>query len=276
MLVAAVACAPPPAGFPDGTRAAVVVYGDSLVSESTAEIRERLSVALPGWDVQVRAYSGSAQCDWHGRMRQDGQDRPAVVVLAFFGNHLTPCAAPRPWPHLYTMDAHWAVRTWSSVPGTRLVFVGAPPRVGSASNPVAEAYRLVAGATGARFADSGWLFVGADGVAGIDAGCFVDEAPVHGCEAGRIRVRSLDEVHFCANWPWPCSGYSAGSHRYAEVIAAAAADAAGVGFPRRGLASPPTTTTIPDAQPGPEPDPDDGTDQGGGADTGGDGTADLP
>src|SRR5690606_40711329 len=81
------ACVPPPSAVvepppaPSPPPRQLVVYGDSLVAESRAAVQDRVRSAMPGWAVTVRAFPGTAQCDWHGDMRDDLRRlRPEVVI----------------------------------------------------------------------------------------------------------------------------------------------------------------------------------------------------
>jgi hypothetical protein len=219
VLVAA-SCTPPPPPLPT-----VLVYGDSLTVESRELIVEEVTAAHPGHRVVVRAYGGTAQCDWHPFWAADHeQHRPDVVVLAFTGNQMTPCATSRELSELYGDDARWAAEFWSER-DVELVVVGAPPFVGAPMNSVAEQYRSAASATGVRFHDSSSSFVDPSTlVAGPSMPCSSSEAISTDCAFGRVLVRNPDGVHLCpvaVNAAALCPEHSAGAQRYANEIAAA-------------------------------------------------------
>ncbi|HEY6530861.1 MAG TPA: hypothetical protein VIY72_01060, partial [Acidimicrobiales bacterium] len=73
-----------------GRSPAVTLYGDSLVVEAERYIVEAASAL--GWEPVVRAYGGTAPCDWSDELPFDlATTEPAIVVVAFSGNALTPC-----------------------------------------------------------------------------------------------------------------------------------------------------------------------------------------
>lgn len=221
VLVAA-SCQPAPPLPPPPT---VVVYGDSLTMESRIEIQRRLEATRPGWRVVVRAFGGTAQCDWHPRMADDSEAlTPKVVMLAFTGNNFTKCSTSREYPGSYRVDADWAVSFWA-VRGAAVVFVGTPAWVGDASGAVPDIYREVASARKVEFRSAnGSFFDPETGRAAASLPCRPEERAEHGCTDGRIAVRNPDRVHLCPTDTTAaalCPVYSSGAVRYAGVFAAA-------------------------------------------------------
>lgn len=212
------ACIPPaPAPFTQGVGQSIVVYGDSLVWQSHSLVEAQLKASYPGWTIVVRSQGGTAQCDWHHRMQEDAKHlNPAIVVVAFYGNHITPCAKSRPLPGLYRQDAEWAAAFWKQR-GTRFAAVAAPPGIGQTVNPVAEAYRAAAHAKGFILVDSTGLYT-TDGVATQTSRCGTGETQPRGCTNNRIHVRHSDGIHF----PLAKGGHDAGGQRYADAINTAA------------------------------------------------------
>lgn len=77
------ACAPKPV---------VVIYGDSLVWESQSYIAWQMG---DGYDTRIDAMGGTALCDYLDRIVADAWAiRPALIVVAFSGNAITPCMQP--------------------------------------------------------------------------------------------------------------------------------------------------------------------------------------
>jgi hypothetical protein len=127
----------------------VLVYGDSLVSESGTPISFQLG---DSYDVRISAQGGDALCDFGDLMVREVRDyQPKVVVIAFTGNALTGCMRnPNGSPMTataaaakYEADLDWVLaKIWGS--GRRIVVVGGPPGVvsdravlGTASNEAA-------------------------------------------------------------------------------------------------------------------------------------------
>lgn len=264
------ACVPPPPTEVPAPRATtptptttprpagrVVVYGDSLVAESRVVAGDRLRAALPGWEVTVRAFPGTAQCDWHDEMEADAHAlRPDVVVIAFSGNRLSTCiieddqGGERPFPEAYGQDAEWAADLWAEV-GVPVAFVGTPPAVGTSEKGVQELYDAVARQVDVPFLSADRLFVDpATGLAEMHLGCLPEEGDGEGCEGGSIRVRHLDGRHLCTVPVvlQACPVYASGVTRYAAVLAEAAAAAVGIEIARL-----PDATSTPEPEPRPEP-----------------------
>lgn len=223
-LAACAPVAPAPTKYPVGTISRVIVYGDSLTAEAADAIRRDTVARLPGWDVVVRAFPGTAQCDWTEQMVADADLRPAVVLIAFFGNRLSPCAVESAWPDRYGSDAEWAWGFWQPR-GADVVFIGAPPRVGERANPTAEVYRETAARVGAEFVTSNPSFVDPDGVARSRLSCQTGE---QGCTDGAVEVRNPDQIHMCLIplVAGPCVVPSPGINRWSAVLSDAAQRAA--------------------------------------------------
>jgi hypothetical protein len=78
-------------GRADAAARPVVLYGDSLASESQTHFVAALRSSGMS-DVRMRTFGGTALCDWLDEMRADAVDlRPSVAVIEFSGNAFTPC-----------------------------------------------------------------------------------------------------------------------------------------------------------------------------------------
>ncbi len=83
--------------------ATVVLFGDSMLSEASAAVRQSLRALKPGWDVDVRAFPGTGICNWLDEMQ--ATDAQAVALL-FTGVVFTDCILnQRKWPEAYFFDA---------------------------------------------------------------------------------------------------------------------------------------------------------------------------
>src|SRR5262245_7010464 len=75
----------------DVAAASAVLSADSRAWEAEHEFTHALDAAGIV-NVWTRTFGGTAICDWFDEMRADvDQIRPAVVVIEFSGNALTPC-----------------------------------------------------------------------------------------------------------------------------------------------------------------------------------------
>ena len=112
----------------------VLVFGDSLVSESRAMIGFQFGDA---YDVRIVAHGGTALCDWAEIIVGDVRDlQPKVVVIAFTGNALTECMQNSDGSPVteasaaakYEADLNRILANIAG-PGRRTVVVGGPPGV---------------------------------------------------------------------------------------------------------------------------------------------------
>jgi hypothetical protein len=158
----------------------------------------------------VSSFGGTALCDWTTAIHDalHSQPKPALVVLAFYGNNSTPCMGADS-PDRATIDQGSAsfyaryrsameqITTWSSQTSVPVVWVQSPPRAANVpGGPVGVRDRLDALAR-----EQGWPVLAA-GQALADAnGDYSRWLPCDGddgaaCIAGRVKVRADDRVHF--------------------------------------------------------------------------------
>ena len=204
---------------------------------------QRLADLLPGWQIIVRAYGGTAQCDWTSNMIWDAEHLDVKgVVIAFSGNDLTSCITGRPYLQGYTDDANWADTWWTN----HLVahaFVNSPGVVGTtpADRAVGNMYAALGQRVGAPVADAVGLLAG-----GLPARfqqsmpCLVGEC------SGYVDVRSANGTHLCdiRQAVAACPATSSGVVRFVEPIVHAVASMFGLAQPPfRQLTTPPPTTT---------------------------------
>jgi len=140
-----VSAAPPP---PAPT---VIVYGDSLITQSKADVEAAITRQRGSWRQVYRHYPGTALCDWLDAMRADSNLNAKVVVIEFSGNDLTPCMSNAPagttaWINRYTADATSAANIWKAR-GVKVLFVGGPRGVClTPPHPLDAVYQSVAAA----------------------------------------------------------------------------------------------------------------------------------
>jgi hypothetical protein len=188
----------------------VLMYGDSLLEEASPYVRTT---------DQVRAFGGTALCDWVDNIaRASVLEQPSVMVVEFVGNNLTPCMegyrTPEQVRAKYEADA---ARLKQRVDAP-ILWVGPPEfRHGPpATKGLFETEPL--------FVDAGAAVLSSGGYANT-LPCLADEGRGRGCDdTGRIRVRSPDGTHFCPNGKGPCDVYSSGGRRFANAIDEAVRD----------------------------------------------------
>jgi hypothetical protein len=173
-----------------------LIYGDSLTFESLPY--------LGGPDGNVKAYPGTALCDWVEQIKQDVVERGADrVIVAFSGNSFTPCMTGIDW----AQDVELAQKYAADLAGLRAAV--APVPVLWARTPVK------------RDCCNGLQSLPYD----IDAGAAVENAD--GTYADVLdgeQVRHNDGVHFCpapGKFVAPCAVYSPGSARFAAALLSA-------------------------------------------------------
>jgi hypothetical protein len=219
----------------------VVVYGDSLAWEARDYIT--WLGAVNGMDVTLRAYGGTALCDWFPEAAWTLRAaRPETVVWAFSGNNLTACIRPRgrtlegvELARRYQQDARRAV-VLSRAAGANVVFVGSPrswaARHDAKWQRISAVYERVAkrNRKDVRFVDGGRL-IAPGGAWRSTQPCLprekgvVDADGSRPCRDGRIVVRAPDGAHFCPGGApavlgvtQACPRYSSGAFRYASTI----------------------------------------------------------
>jgi hypothetical protein len=184
---------------PSTSRGPVLVYGDSLIEQASPYLRTT---------DQVRAFGGTALCDWVDKMaRAANAEQPSVMVVEFVGNDLTPCMQNYQTPDEVRAKYETDMARLKRRVDAPILWVGAP------------AFRDSAPATlglyssEPKFVDAGEAVL-ADGAYTDTLPCLADEGAIQGCVNGRIRVRASDGKHFATSG----SGYSAGGRRFADAI----------------------------------------------------------
>lgn len=220
-----------------------VFYGDSLTRGSMHHVEARIATQRPSWDIAIRAFSGTAICDWFPQMLDDAELAPDLVVLQFSGNTFTPCMAGitgegPDWLTKYRSDAERAASFWTRR-GAHVIFVGNPRHVEQPVLGGPHPLDLVYEAVAARLARDGVTFSAEPGralastdptdqsrlVFSADLPCLPTELDLPACVDGRIQVRAADGTHFCPvinPEVYPCAVYSSGSKRFGVAIADAA------------------------------------------------------
>jgi hypothetical protein len=222
----------------------VIIYGDSLTTQSSLKIEARLSAELAGWRVLMRDWPGTALCDWLDRMLSDGDENAQLVLIQFSGNAFqTPGSCMLGHPdgtgrdRKYAADANNAAAIWAWR-NVKVVFAASPaavnPKLEATRHPLDRVYRRVARrwtAFGVTFTSKPELAV-AERLKGEPSRwvfprklpCLPTEARRPECKGGEIQVRAYDGAHFCPvdSGDSPCRVYSSGVVRFADAMADAA------------------------------------------------------
>jgi hypothetical protein len=183
---------------PPKSRGPVLVYGDSLIEQATPYLQST---------DQIRAYGGTALCDWVDKMaRAATVEQPSMMVVEFVGNDLTPCMQDYQTPDQVRAKYEADMARLKQLVDAPILWVGAP------------AFRDRAPATLGLYSSERQFVAGeavlADGAYTDTLPCLADEGQIQGCVNGRIRVRASDGKHFATSG----SGYSAGGRRFADAI----------------------------------------------------------
>ncbi len=189
----------PRSSSPSRARGPVLVYGDSLIEQASPYLRST--------DV-VRAYGGTALCDWVDNMaRAASTEQPSVMVVEFVGNDLTPCMQGYQTPEQVRAKYEADMARLKQLVDAPILWVG-PPAFRDRAPAALGLY-----SSEPRFVDAGEAVL-AEGAYTDTLPCLADEGWVQGCVNGRIRVRASDGAHFAMSG----SGYSAGGRRFADAI----------------------------------------------------------
>lgn len=231
------------------TRHELLVYGDSLTWESTAQITAQFATR-PGWTVVVHSFPGTAPCDWLGWLASDlATYQPTIVAVETAGNATRPCMADangnaqaQDSPGFladYQADLAQFMQTVTAT-GAKFLYVNAPPMaspytlvwnqsiidVNTIAASLAGQYHGVSITNGPRVAVStpAGKFV-------AYKPCLPTETAAQGCVAKKIAMRTLAGlqagIHFCpsglSGYPfYACSTYSSGEFRWARALRIAA------------------------------------------------------
>ncbi|HKA92329.1 MAG TPA: hypothetical protein VKE97_00900 [Acidimicrobiia bacterium] len=177
----------------------VLMYGDSLLVQATPYLRST---------DEVRAYGGTALCDWVDKIAHASTvEQPSVLVVEFVGNDLTPCMQGYTTPDQIRAKYEADMARLKNRVDAPILWVG-PPAFRDRAPAALGLY-----STEPRFVDAGQSVLAA-GTYTDTLPCLPDEGWVQGCVNGRIRVRASDGAHFAKSG----SGYSAGGRRFADAI----------------------------------------------------------
>jgi len=219
-----------PVGPPPSVPPKVAFYGDSLGMEAGQDF-STLSQAAGG-SAFVRAFPGTAVCDWLPNMpADDAAFHPTAVVIEFGGNDYTPCMAGDPigspqYYAKYRADTQAAIDLFRA-DGAEVFLVGLPYDESSSSNVnvaiLNQVYASLSAAnTGVDYVDAGQAVM-AYGAFTWTLPCLSGE-PCTG-PSGTNVVRAPDGVHFCptatvtiVDYFAECSVYSSGAYRFAAAI----------------------------------------------------------
>ena len=184
---------------PSRSRGPVLVYGDSLIEQASPYLRST---------DQVRAFGGTALCDWVDKMaRASTLEQPSVMVVEFVGNDLTPCMQGYQTPDQVRAKYEADMARLKRRVDAPILWVG-PPVFRDRAPATLGLY-----SSEPRFVDAGEAVLN-DGAYTDTLPCLADEGSIQGCVNGRIRVRASDGTHFATSG----SGYSAGGRRFADAI----------------------------------------------------------
>ncbi len=218
----------------------VNIYGDSLTVQAAPYLNAIGKVY--GLTVKVRAFSGTAPCDFLPLLESDLRKRkPDLVLFAFSGNSIATCMLDGSGHPLVgdAVLAKYAADTDTAIAETTRAHV--PFVLASPPAPFAKAatwkqfddlYRSVAAShPGVNYVDAG-QDIAPGGEFSATQQCMPFEVNLpqartacHGPDAD-IAVRGPDGAHFCGNATLttanPCSAYSSGAMRYAINLTDAA------------------------------------------------------
>jgi hypothetical protein len=217
-------------GSPPSVPPRVALFGDSLGNEAGEDFNNLAQAA--GASAFVRAFPGTAPCDWLPQLAaDDAAFHPTAVVLLFSGANFTPCmdgypiASPQFYAK-YQSDVQAAIDQIRS-DGAHVYLVGVPydesPNLSANAAGLNQLYAgLAAANTGVDYVDAGQSVM-AYGSFTWTLPCLSGE-PCTG-PSGTNVVRAPDGVHFCpsgvttqVDYYTECSVYSSGAFRFASAM----------------------------------------------------------
>jgi len=217
-------------GSPPSVPPRVTLFGDSLAGEAGEDFSTLAQAA--GASAFVRAFPGTAPCDWIPQMSADDAEfHPTDVVLLFDGGYFTQCMSGYAFgsPEYYAKyqtDIQAAIDLLRA-DGAHVFLVGLPydesPTLSANAATLNQIYASVAAANaGVDYVDAGQSVM-AYGSFTWTLPCLPGE-PCTG-PSGTDVVRAPDGVHFCPNgvstqvdYFTECSVYSSGAFRFATAM----------------------------------------------------------
>lgn len=223
----------PPLGVPskdlDGIR--VVIFGDSLISESSGEMAKLADAG--NYRVSFHAKSGQTPCNGLDALTEELRDPPDVMVFAYAGNtrFYSECLGP-PSQTFAQANARYKELLTTMVAqsldkGVRVGLLGGPAWPHNELAPmVFETVKNLAADLKVPFLDGG-IYVTPNRTWSATVQCVKGEQR---CHDGQVDVHFAegefeDDVHFDCPVPgyliadnMTCPVYSAGSYRYAYAI----------------------------------------------------------
>jgi hypothetical protein len=227
-----------------------LLYGDSLSWESTVnnahcprdsrchtETVQEFMAAHRNWRLVVRAFPGTAPCDWLKSLPGElGTYKPDVVILQTEGDDATACMdAPgthSPYP-IASAGVYAKYRSdldtfFAEVTATGAKMIGVPPIMTTDQKfnqqvtaidriMIREAAKIPESATTSRPGNA----VTDNGRFTFKKQCLASETAAKGCTNGLIPVREPTGLHFCPvglTFPAGCPVYSSGAYRFGKNI----------------------------------------------------------
>ena len=218
------------AGSPPRLPPRVALYGDSMSMEAGMDVTSLAQAA--GGSALVRAYGGTAVCDFLANMATDAVSwQPTAAILEFSGDNFTPCMDGDPFgsPQYYAKyqtDVQTAIDIFRPH-GTQVFLIGIPYDASLGANQnvanLNQLYASIAAANaGVTYVDAGQAVM-ANGAFTWTLPCLPGE-PCTG-PSGTNVVRAPDGVHFCPTgittqegYFSVCNVYSSGAFRFATAM----------------------------------------------------------
>jgi hypothetical protein len=228
------------AAAPTPERPRIAIYGDSLTLQASPYLTA-ISKAF-GLRLVVRAFSGTAPCDFLPVLRKDlTEQRPDLVMFAFSGNSVATCMLDdtgKPLTGLAVFTKYRADTEAAADMTTRFhrpFLIASPPAPRGKMaiwKALDDLYRDIATThAGVQYVDAGQN-IAPGGVFSATQRCLPYETRIPQAKGScsgpdaDIRVRGADGGHFCGDsGPTTavlCSSYSSGAMRYAVNLVTAA------------------------------------------------------
>jgi hypothetical protein len=213
-----------------------LIYGDSVTHESRTMVAQ-YSATKVGWKHTVRAYGGTAPCDWITWLPTDlATHQPSIVAISTMGNvSVTGCTndgngnnlvlGSQAYYDKYRADLNTFMQLVTAT-GAKIVFIKAPPTRDTTRNAAIDQIHLIAQELagqyhGVSISNTVRSALSASGKYTDKKACLASETVTQGCGTdGKIAIRSWDGLHLCpitlAAYA-TCNVYSSGEYRWAKA-----------------------------------------------------------
>lgn len=179
-----------------------ILYGDSISFEARFQLATD-HLAHHGYRLTVKAFPGTAPCDWLSQIRADlrAPVKPRLIALEFYGNNFTPCMNDLAVTDPAFLDKYeetlTKIRDAAVSKKVPVYWITPPPLHPSSPNPdLHDEIKAIADGLDFNIVNAGNAVADGSGNWVEFLPCLASEGVPQGCFGGVVKVRDNDLVHF--------------------------------------------------------------------------------